>query len=265
LKAHQRALPVQTLLATQLSAGVSTGYRPGNSNVTAISACNIPSDYDSDKLTQYELGWKTSWLDRKLRFNGAAFYMDWSDIPTELTCQEVGLSYIINGPKARNYGAELEIELRPVRGLTFTTGLTLLNAKYSADYLDTDGNVAIAKGTKLSTIPDVSLNAAIGYTWDVSDNIKARINADVSHVSKRLQTQDADKRTLPGSVIAGLSAGLSFDTFDVSIFARNILDERALTGNAFRGYEILDGVGIAQSRLSYSQPRTIGASLSYKF
>jgi iron complex outermembrane recepter protein len=244
--------------------GVSTGYRPGSANTPSVSDFPIPSSYKSDKLTQYEFGWKTSWLDRKARFNGALFYIDWTDIPTGLVSPD-GLNYTINGPKARNYGAELELELRPTKGLTFSTGLTILNAKYSADFSDPGLGVAIIKGTKLSTIPDVSINAAIGYEWALSDGIQARLNADVSHVSKRLQTADADSRTLPGSVTAGLSAGLSFEAFDVSVFARNIFDERALTGNAFRGFEILNGDAVPQSRLSYSQPRTIGASLSFKF
>jgi iron complex outermembrane recepter protein len=245
--------------------GVSTGYRPGAANPPSLSGESRPLSYKSDRLTQYEFGWKTSWLDRRLRFNGAAFYIDWSDIPTQLTSLVDGTNYTINGPKARNYGAELELELRPAKGLTFSTGLTVMNAKYSEDFRDNAGNVTIGKGTKLSTIPDVSVNAAIGYQWILSDSLQARFNADVSHVSKRSQTRNFINPTLPGSVTAGLSAGLSFSTFDVSIFARNIFDERALTGNDLNGNEIVGGAAILQNRFTYSQPRTIGASVSYRF
>jgi iron complex outermembrane recepter protein len=252
--------------------GVTSGYRPGSTNELSTSDFVIPLRYTTDKLTQFELGWKTSWLDRKARFNGSLFYIDWTDIPIGLISPDK-ISYTINGPKARNYGAEFEFELRPVKGLSLSTGITLLNVKFGEDYLDAESGIEIKKGDRLSTIPSYGVNAAIGYEWAINDNIKARLNADVSHVSKRAQTQAASvkdsaleiENTLPGSVIAGLSAGLSFDTFDISIFARNIFDERALTSNNVLGTEILDGTAIDQRRFSYSQPRTIGASFSYKF
>ena len=44
----------------------SEGYRPGGINRNPFAG-----DYVSDFLTNYELGWKTSWLDDRLRFNGA--------------------------------------------------------------------------------------------------------------------------------------------------------------------------------------------------
>ena len=35
--------------------------------------------YHSDNLTNYEIGWKTTWLDNTLRFNGAAYWEDWEN------------------------------------------------------------------------------------------------------------------------------------------------------------------------------------------
>ena len=41
-------------------------------------------------MTNYELGWKTTWLDGSLRFNGAGYFMDWDDV--QFTIYEFGLS-----------------------------------------------------------------------------------------------------------------------------------------------------------------------------
>ena len=52
----------------------SEGYRPGGINRRGT----LPP-YVSDFLTNYELGWKTTWVDNRLPFNGAVFQQDWDD------------------------------------------------------------------------------------------------------------------------------------------------------------------------------------------
>jgi outer membrane receptor protein involved in Fe transport len=52
----------------------STGYRPGGVNRRG----DLPP-YASDYLTNYEVGWKTTLADGRLRFNGALFWEEWED------------------------------------------------------------------------------------------------------------------------------------------------------------------------------------------
>ena len=52
----------------------SKGYRPGGVNRNGDLG-----PYDADYLTNYELGWKTSWMDNRLRVNGALFYEQWDN------------------------------------------------------------------------------------------------------------------------------------------------------------------------------------------
>lgn len=47
----------------------STGYRPGGFN-----PAGSPSHFTSEYLRNYEAGWKTVWLDGRVRVNGAVFY-----------------------------------------------------------------------------------------------------------------------------------------------------------------------------------------------
>jgi iron complex outermembrane recepter protein len=249
-----------------LFAGYTTGYRPGGANLPALGPDDvIPSGFTSDKLTQYELGWKSSWLDRALTVNGAVFYIDWSDIPTGVTAPS-GQTYSINGPKARNYGAELELVIRPTKGFDVSFGLTVLNAKFSRDFVDAAGaGLQISKGDRLPNVPDITLNAALNYEWSIGGDANARIGANVVHVTKRTQTANDIVSPLPGFVNAGLSAGVDFGTFDVSLFVRNLFDTRALIGNSRVGNEVAGGVFGPINYQSYLQPRTIGASLQFKF
>jgi iron complex outermembrane recepter protein len=243
-------------------ANYATGYRPGGTNTPGFG---IPAGFKSDKLAQYELGMKSSWLDQTLSVNSTVFYIDWSDIPT-VVVTPAGLSYNINGPKARNYGAELEVVMRPTKGFDVSFGLTVLNAKYAADFTDTTAKrILIKKGDRLPNVPDITLNAALNYVWSIGDNAKARIGANVSHVTKRSQSINETVSLLPGLVNAGMSAGVDFGKFDVSVFVRNVFDTRALVGNFAIGNDISNGVASSFNRQSFLQPRTIGASVQVKF
>ena len=57
----------------------SEGFRPGGINRRGT----LPP-YEADWLTNYELGWKTTWFDNRLRFNGAVFIQKWDDFQFSL-------------------------------------------------------------------------------------------------------------------------------------------------------------------------------------
>jgi iron complex outermembrane recepter protein len=145
--------------------------------------------------------------------------------------------------------------------MDFTLGATVLNAKYNADF----PAQGIAKGVSLPNVPEYTVNAAFNYEWEIDGNNMARINANVAHVSSRQQIANDPTSKLPGLITAGLSAGVSFGKFDLSIFTRNIFDERAVIGNTPQGVEITDGKASTVYYVSYIQPRTIGASLQFAF
>ncbi len=251
-------------------AGYTTGYRPGGINQPRLPGDNFPDGFTSDRLAQYELGWKTRFLDRAITFNGAAFYIDWRDIPTEGIAPST-ISFVFNGPRARILGGEIEIALRPTKGMDFTIGATILDAKYSASFPEQN----IARGDLLPEVPRYSVNAAFNYEWSIGGNANARIGANVVHVSRRQGRPEFSpdspsslpdlSSSLPGFATAGLSAGIGFGDFDISIFVRNLFDERGLVGNRSAGNEIIDGNSLTLRTLSYTQPRTIGASFQVKF
>ena len=52
----------------------SKGFRPGG-----INRRGGLQPYTADFLTSLEAGWKTTWMDNRLRFNGAVFWSKWKD------------------------------------------------------------------------------------------------------------------------------------------------------------------------------------------
>ncbi len=64
-------------------AQAAKGFRTGGPNLTASTLFGIPSTYEPDSLWNYELGLKSHWLDRRLVFNAAVYYIDWQDLQLE--------------------------------------------------------------------------------------------------------------------------------------------------------------------------------------
>ena len=62
---------------TMLYARVATGYRPGGPNVFLPG---VPPTVDSDSMTNYEIGVKSSLAGGAVQLEAAVFYMDWDDI-----------------------------------------------------------------------------------------------------------------------------------------------------------------------------------------
>ncbi len=243
----------------------STGYRPGIANPVPLPGDSpSPRQSESDRLRQYELGAKTRVLGGALNINAALFYIDWSNIQVPGDSNS-GIGFTFNGPSARTVGGEVELVARPTKGLDVSLGITVLDAKYTAN-LVTNG-VNFVRGDLLPEVPKYSVNNAVNYEWSIGTDMTARVGGDVSLTSARRGTVTSpDTAPLSSFAVAGLSAGISFRKFDVSIFARNLFNERGVVGNSLGDNEIINGVGSIPSRNTIRIPgRTIGASLEMRF
>jgi iron complex outermembrane recepter protein len=247
-------------------AGYTTGYRPGGSNDPSPNAENpIPPTFKSDRLAQYELGYKLQLADRRVSLNGAFFFIDWRSIPISLQTRDF-FFYTVNGPRARIKGAEVEVKLRPIKGLEAGLNLTLLDAKFRRDFIDPATSTPLRRrGDRLSDIPNITLNANLNYDWAINDNLQARVGGDLVLVSQKLSTVTEFVPPLPAYVSVGLTAGLSFGKVDASFFIRNLFDVRGQVSRFGAPGQIINGTQPLISQISYIQPRTIGASLNYKF
>jgi iron complex outermembrane receptor protein len=106
--------------AHMIYATVSRGFRPGGIN-RRTQAPPLPSlaTYSPDYLKNYEIGWKTSWLDNHLRFNGAFFWEDWQDFQFSFLGQN-SFTIVRNAGAARIKGVEGDLNWLPMAGLSLT-------------------------------------------------------------------------------------------------------------------------------------------------
>src|SRR3546814_4635054 len=87
---------------------------------------------DLESVMAYEIGTKISALDRALQLNAAAFHYIYYDKQVRgLIVDPIfnQLEQLVNIPKARINGAEIEVIGRPVSGLTLRGAVTYVDSK----------------------------------------------------------------------------------------------------------------------------------------
>lgn len=213
----------------------STGYRPGGNNRRP----NV-NPYIADTLTNYELGFKTSWFDRKLRLNAAFFYEKWKDLQFGLSpVGSAGVTNIYNAGDARVYGAEMDFNLR-LGGFNLSGSGALIDGKLTTDFcsFDASGNpdcalgvVAAPRGTPLPVQPRFKGNMTARYDFDLG-KAKAFVQGSLNHQSGTRSYLTTLEANLLGRTTAfqtfDFSVGAKVAGFDISAYIQNAFDKRGI-------------------------------------
>ena len=108
----------------------SQGFRAGTFNrstschlkdMQGINLYCVPATTSPDNVTNNEVGWKTTWLENHVLFNGALYKMNWDNAQTGFFDPQGGLgnlAFATNGPSYRVKGIELTLDARVTQGLT---------------------------------------------------------------------------------------------------------------------------------------------------
>ncbi len=108
----------------------SKGYKTGGWTTRLTNPqLNVP-DFNEEKATTYEVGVKSTLLDRKLQLNAAAFTTDYNGI--QLNFEDGNSPTIENAGTARIKGFEIEAVAAPVSGLTINANVGYIDARYTS-------------------------------------------------------------------------------------------------------------------------------------
>ena len=259
----------------------SQGYRPGGINRRGT----LPP-YVSDFLTNYEFGWKTTWADSRLIFNGALFREDWKDFQFSYLGQN-GLTEIRNANQARINGLEMDLTWAASYNLLITGGVAWYDAKLTENFcgwlkpdgkpetvcpagsLDPKGNVFTGPqapaGTQLPITPRFKGNLNARYTFQLGAG-EAYWQAALSHAGKRRVDMRNAETALLGYLksytLLDLSVGWRKDSWGVDVFLKNALNERAQMSRFAQCAALTCG---NEPYTVIAQPRTIGVRFSKEF
>jgi len=235
----------------------SKGFRLGGANRQRLGLA-VPVQYQSDSLTNYEVGLKSQWFDNRLTVNGSAFYMQWKDFFSGIRNPNPATFYFVtaNVGQAEMRGLEAEVTWRPTQDWVFGGSATMLKAELSEPSAVLAGG--LPKGTRLPISPEVKF-AVYGEYRRYFETLDGDVyfRADYSHVGDSLNNIDPSVSTTQSSyAITNLQAGLERNDWQVNLFVKNLLDERA---------ELFVNPNFYDSRVTSNRPREIGATLRRRF
>lgn len=201
----------------------SEGYRPGGINRNPDQ-----TEYLSEFLTNYEMGWKTQLLDGRLQLNGAAFYDEWEDFQITFAGQN-NITQIGNGPSAQIIGFEAQIVWLPTDRLRIVGSAARYDGELTSVFADynPDGSieeVKAAKGTPLPDTPKFKGNVVGRYSFPVS-GYDAYVQGTLIYSGKRrsdLEPEDYEIRgDFPSITLLDLAAGFQTESWSFDLFVKN--------------------------------------------
>jgi iron complex outermembrane recepter protein len=265
---YRAAASWQQSQAVMYYAQASEGFRGPFGRVALPNACateaaqlgtnTAQAEVASDKLWNYEVGAKTSWLSDRLRINVSLYRIDWTNVQQSvlLTC---GFTLKENLGSVVNKGAELEIEARITRALSAGAVVGYVNSALQQDIYGIPGT----QGQPLPDVPKTTGGAFVGYDLGNFGSWTGTARADYSYTGQSISTYAAgasftsDKGSL---ALLGAQLTLRRSNLELSLFGRNLLNRISRT--ALERDVSLD----VPDRLRYAVnvPRTVGIGFSYR-
>jgi len=235
----------------------SEGFRFGTPNTQGLSTYPVPAGSKSDSLKNYELGVRTSWLDRSLFIDATLFYVDWTDIQLRLQTPDF-FNYAANGGAAEIKGIESSFAWQPTERFELQSSITYMEARLSEPLFILFAGTA-PKGAQLPGSSDWSISTTASYrfagAWEPTLLLSQQylsggisdLNSAVPGATPSLQGNyhlyDARLRGRIGKTA-------------VTLFGSNLTDDRGITRT------VPEANGLSQGLV---KPRTFGVTVEWEF
>lgn len=240
-----------------LYARMASGFRPGGVNPTIVAG--IPPSFGPDKTQNYETGVKGRAFGGALSFDAALYYIDWQDVQITVRHPVVTTQYIANAARAKSQGIEFSVESHPLAGLTVAAWIAYNEAQLTENLPPTAVGLFGRAGDRLPLGARWSGNVSLEQTVPLTADLAGFLGTAVSYVGEREGAFKANALApgahFPSYVKVDLRAGVRRGSWELSAFANNVTDKRA----------ILDGDADISPNFTFIQPRTVGLSLSKSF
>lgn len=249
------------------------GAKSGGFNLSAL----VPSQYEflPDENWTYEIGSKNTLLDGNLRLNAAVFYTDWKN--QQVSCSALGSNLNTTPPavlcnlgNAEILGVEADATWVPILGLTVTAGFSFNDAQYADGVIDqrirdfgycddivcpSDGSIG---GNQLMRQSRTQMQLGTEYEFPVG-SLNGFVGGDVGYKSKQY-SDTMNLAYVPSRQIANLRAGIRADRYDVTLWVKNLTDERYASAS----YAIMGATDVQYTPVQ-GPHRTWGVTARYKF
>ncbi|WP_028658238.1 TonB-dependent receptor [Novosphingobium sp. B-7] len=248
-------------------ATLTTGFKGGDFNGGFLSPDPAQAAYQQrpvkpEKVTTYEVGIKTTFLDRAVTFNAALFYNDYRDMQLfALVPSPIGpLNLAANAEKARTYGADIDLTVRPVRNLTLSAQVGLLNTKLVRFLLVADPTVPDYSGNQLAFSPKLSTFLQAQYHIPIGASQAIDLQYSATYKGRQFLDATNDPYTTQQAYwTQDARVALTISQLELSAFVRNLGN----TYYATAAFNSISPFGYVQP--NYAPPRTYGVGAKINF
>jgi iron complex outermembrane receptor protein len=233
---------------TYLTYGV--GFRSGGFNQPNFS---VPI-FSEETLKNYEAGFKTQWLDRRLTINGDLYTGNVANYQYSYINFATASPVTGNIDRVRVSGGELESRYSPISGLGIFANIGVSVPKIAAFSVFPQ-----FVGNQTPRANDYTVEAGIDYTHGISGQLSFFVNSNVQYLSKvywyidNLDVQDA-------KTYVNASLGLKDGRWTGTLWGRNIFDTRA-----YETYDPSQATGLRYDVGYPNKPAQYGVDVLYKF
>lgn len=235
-------------------ASATRGFTAGGFNGDAATAAIFHKSFDPEKVSNYEAGVKSQWLNNRLRLNASVYKMKYTDKQELVNNALTGILTIVNAGKATVKGGELELAYKPLKWLELSGGYSHVDGVYDSFAVGTfnyTGNpLSSSPRNQYSAAANISLpmgaagflTAAANYAWRDTYNTGAANDPNLQ---------------IPGYGLANMSAGYESPdrSWKVTAWVKNANDTR---------YILTRSTQVVRAEYD-GEPRTFGVTLGAKF
>ncbi len=242
----------------------SEGFRSGGVNRARVPG--IPK-YKPDFVNNHEIGWKTTLANGRVRFNGAAYLLDWENFQFGFLDFAVSnLTIISNVGQARTVGTEFDLTWLATDDFTVSLAASYNKAELEQPYWRNDqdridGDPPRAPtGTEMPFVPEWQATAIGRYQFDVGGR-PAYAQAALAYTGGVWSDLDVSQRvTQDAYTLLNLSTGIDTDNWSVDLFIDNVTDERAQISRIVPSYPTS-----IDTRTVTNRPLSVGIRFGQKF
>jgi iron complex outermembrane recepter protein len=209
----------------------------------------------------YEVGLKSTLLDRRLRANFSAFYYDYTNL--QVVEYNNGVASTTNAGKATIKGVEAELMARPFDRLTLTSTIAYLDARYDV-YFDDVG--ASLKGKRLPNAPKWNITLGGEYKASLGGGMLT-LRTDISWRDS-IFFKPSNNPLFSGNATTLINGRVAWqpasEAWEIALYGRNLTNERYVSYSTIG----TDATGVSNPTLPlyiYGEPRQYGLQLRYFF
>lgn len=236
-------------------ASVSRGRKPGV--IAFNNSADDVSKLQPEIIWNYELGVK-GYIGRRLYYDVCAYYYDWSHFQsTSLVTDDESVALLtqaVDAGKAHSIGFEANVRYAPCNAFNVFASYAYNDATFNAT--DENGNAQEYAGNRFRLMPKSTVAVGCNVTLPVNKTSFVYLTPTYTWKSKVYFEDDNDEQlTQDAYGLLNFKLGYSFAPgclrYDVSLFARNALDEKYIVDAGNSGRNIGFSTYVAGTRSVY--------------